>query len=194
MRRILGAGVALTCIALLSSCALLPVGPGVVGTNLNQSTRQADVEMQQIADAVKDHNAAALKKLFSVRAREKAIGLDTGLTYFLSAFPSGRVTWKLLGGAPGQTDENEFGKQTVVLFANYTVSSQGKTYALYFADYTVNQVEDPQNVGLYALGIVPSSDSGYTSSGAKKPFNVWASQFWSSHIGSGTPGVYAPQK
>ena len=45
--------------------------------------------MKLIADAAQNHDAAALKKLFSQRARQKAADLDGGLKYFLSAYPSG---------------------------------------------------------------------------------------------------------
>ena len=193
MRRVLSAGVVLVCIALLSSCSLLPPGPG--GAFVNDPSKQADAQMQRIADAVKDHDAAALKKLFSKTAREKATNLDSGLKYFLSVFPSGLKSWTEPDGAPGQTGNYDGGKRTVVLFGNYKVAANGKKYELYFADYTVNQVDDPNNVGIYALGVVPSRDSGYTASGAKKPFNAWASQFGiKNHTATGDPGVYVPQK
>ena len=92
VRRVLGAAVALVFVGVLSSCALLPTGwPGPDSDNAQQ---KADVQMRHIASAVKSHDAAALKKLFSARAREKATDLDSGLDYFLSVFPSGRMTWK----------------------------------------------------------------------------------------------------
>jgi len=71
--RIFGVGVALGCTVLLSSCSLLP---GLPGTIVDDSGRQAEVQMQHIADAVKNHDAAELKKLFSTDAREKATDLD----------------------------------------------------------------------------------------------------------------------
>ena len=102
MRRFLGAGVALVCVTLLSSCALLPFGPP--GTITDDSKQQSDVEMQHIADAVKNHDAAALKRLFSRTAREKATDLDRGLKYFLSIFPSGKMTWKSEGTGSTEYD------------------------------------------------------------------------------------------
>ena len=66
MKRVLGALAALACVALVSSCSLLPDIP----TPGNDDTGQkADVVMQDIADAVKHHDVAALKKLFSPGAR-----------------------------------------------------------------------------------------------------------------------------
>jgi hypothetical protein len=190
VRRVLGPAVALVCVGMLSSCALLPA-PG--SASLGDEDQQANVEMQHIADAVKNHDAAALKKLFSITAREKATDLDAGVAYFLSVFPSGRMTWKSEGN--GSTGDDENGKQTTVVFANYEVFANGQKYDLHFVDYTINQVDDPRNVGLYALGIAPHTDNPYTASGAKKPFYVWGSQFdIEDHKATGTPGVYIPKK
>ncbi|HEX4402065.1 MAG TPA: DUF5104 domain-containing protein [Galbitalea sp.] len=123
--------------------------------------------MQRIADAAKDHDAAALKKLFSTTAREKATGLDDGLKYFLSVFPSGFKSWTgPEDGGPGETDENEGGNQIRELRPFYKVSANGRTYELYFADYTANQV-GPDNLGLSAF---------------------------EDHKATGTSDVYVPQK
>ena len=91
LRRVLGAVVALVIVGLLSSCSFLPQLPPVPGDD--NPEQESSVEMQHIADGVKDHDAAALKKLFSRTARENAIDLDGGLKYFLSFFPSGKMTW-----------------------------------------------------------------------------------------------------
>jgi hypothetical protein len=85
MYRILGVcAVALVCVGLLSSCALLPDA---------DPTKTSDVEMQHIAYNVKYHDAAALEKLFSPLARAKAPNLGGGVEKFLSFFPSGFTSW-----------------------------------------------------------------------------------------------------
>ena len=182
MRRVFGAAVALACIALLSSCALLPGLPVAIP---GDSSGNPDVQMQHIADAVKTHDADGLKKLFTPRAREKAVNLDSGLKSFLSIFPSGRMTWKSLG-ASSSDDVDDNGKETVVLYATYKVSADGKEYDLFFADYTVNQAEGSENLGIYSLGVAPYTAHPYTASGGPKPLFAWES--------TGTPGVYIPQK
>jgi len=180
--------IVLTCVGLLSSCSLLPSPHGGF---VDTDEQVAAAQMQHIADAVKNHDAAALKKLFSARAREKAADLDGGLAYFVSAFPSGPVTWKTQG--TGMTGDNDFPKRASELFGNYEVSANGKAYSLYFDYFSVNDFH-PDEVGIYALGIVPSADDGYTASGAKKPFTEWASQFdMSDDRAIGDPGVYVPQ-
>jgi hypothetical protein len=188
VRRVVGVVVALACVALLASCSLVP--PGSAGGE----GQHADLQMQHIADAVKSHDAAALKKLFSPRAREKATDLDSGLAYFLSVLPSGRMTWKMENGAPGSSEVNHDG-YTEEVFANYIVSTSGRKYELYFADLTVN-TNDPKNVGIYALGVEPYTADKFTASGAPKPFYVWTGQFDvdDNNVVTGTPGVYVPQK
>jgi hypothetical protein len=190
VRRVIAAVVGLVCVGLLSACSLLPKLPP---SPLNDdSKQQSDVEMQHIADAVKNHDAAALKKLFSPRAREKATDLDGGLKYFLSVFPSGRMTWESEGTGSGGI--NEYPKQTVELFASYKVSVGGKKFDLYFVDFTVNSAADPDNVGIYALGVTPYSANRFTKSGAPKPFYVWSGAFRNGKPSDpGTPGVYVPQ-
>ena len=192
MRRVLGGVVALVCVAALSSCSVVPLGPN--GTYLDP-TKQADVEMGRIADAINHHDAGALKKLFSKSAREKAVGLDSGLRALLSAFPSGFTSWKQIDGSPGEDIDNSYGKETVFLGGDCEVHANEKVYELYFAYYPVNQLEDPNNVGLNAIGVAPYSKDAYTPSGAKKPLDAWASQFRiKDGEAAGDPGVFISQK
>jgi hypothetical protein len=189
MRRVLGAVVALMCVGLLSSCSVLPLP---TGSFRDTDEQKAAAQMQHIADAVKDHDAAALKKLFSPRARKDATDLDGGLTFFLSAFPSGPVTWTTEG--TGNSGEDDLLKHATELFGNYKVSANGKKYDLYFAYFPVNEFH-PDEVGIYALGVQPYDADPYTASGTKKPFWAWASQFdiGHNHTATGDPGVYIPQ-
>jgi len=182
------AAAAAACVALLASCLLLTSPPGAI---FDDSQQKADAQMQRIADAVKDRDSTALKNLFSQRARHEATDLDGGLKRFLSAFPSGPMTWKSLG--PNSATHTEFLKETEVLFSLYKVSAGGKDYFLFFVDYTVNQVDDPTNVGLYALGFTPYTTETQTASGEKKPFFAWEGSFQVDPPQvSGDPGVYVP--
>lgn len=148
--------------------------------------------MGHIADAVRSHDAAALKKLFSPRAREKAADLDRGLSYFLATFPSGKITWKSV--VTDSSDYTKLSRKTEELFSLYKISAGGKEYSLFFADFTVNDADDPKNVGLYALGAAPYVANAHSTSGTNNPFYVWTSSFdFDSGVTSGNPGVYVPQ-
>ena len=186
MKRVLGAVVALACVALLSSCSLLPgnVDPGP----------KDDGVMQGIADAVKHHDVTALEKLFSPGARAKATDLDSGLEYFLSFFPSGRVTWDIAGGDSGGPQQFDGPNTSVVSLADYKVYTGGKTYDLSFFNVTTDTVQ-PDYVGVYGLALVPYTTNPYAEDGAPKPVNLWFSQFGMNdytYTPTGTPGVYRP--
>ena len=192
MRRVVNAVVALGCVALLSSCSLLPIPiPGN-----DDSKRQADFQMQHIADAVKDHDAAALKNLFSPGARAKATNLGSGIAYFLSIFPSGRMTWKIENGGPGGTGLSKPPKKVLESFAYYTVNANGKEYELVFADVTTDTFH-PDNVGIYALGVARNDPlAEWTASGDPTPFYDWIDMFGIDNLGDtiGDPGVFVPEK
>jgi len=148
--------------------------------------------MQRIAAAVKDHDAVALKGLFSPRARENAADLDSGADYFLSVFPSGRMTWKSV--ATNSAYDVKSSKETEELFAAYTVRADGREYSLDFIDFPVNDVDDPKNVGLYALGVAPYTTEHYAADGTKKPFYVWLNSFqFDNKTNPGRAGIYVPE-
>ena len=54
--------------------------------------------------------------------------------------------------------------------AFYKVSADGKDFWFYFADFTVNEVIDPENVGLFALGVTPWTETGKV---ATNPGAAW---------------------
>lgn len=153
--------------------------------------------MQHIADDVKNHDAAALEKLFSPGARAKATDLDRGLAYFLSIFPSGRMTWKIAPDGPGGTGFSKSSKEVLVTEAYYDVKANGKKYELFFADITKDNVQ-PNAVGIYALGVARvTSPAGpeWTAAGDPTPFYNWIDTFGINNLGDtiGDPGVFVPR-
>jgi hypothetical protein len=188
MKRVLGAAAALACVALLSSCSLLPGGS-------DDPSTMAEVKMESIANAVDHHDATALTKLFSKSARAKAIGLDSGVKALLSAFPSGITSWKQTEDSPGEHLETDYGKETLMVEGYIKVHANGKEYELDFVDFAVNQIDDPNNVGLYAIAVAPYTTDPYTASGAKKPLGAWMSQFGTrDDKATGDPGIFISQK
>ncbi|OJX69196.1 MAG: hypothetical protein BGO94_11625 [Micrococcales bacterium 72-143] len=185
MRRLLSVVVLLGAAALLSSCALLP---GRVGLR-DDDYGKAEARMVQIADALKSHDAAALKGMFSPYALDRATAIDEGLDYVLSFFPSGEITWQ--ENTVNSKDAASHGKKSELLLAYYKVSASGNDYWLYFADFTVNDVVNPENVGIYALGVASWVED--TRSPEVEPFFRWAAAV--DLEGSGTdgyPGIWVP--
>jgi hypothetical protein len=84
MRLVLGA---LASALGLAACSLLPSGPSVIHDDVLQ---RCDARMEQIAEALNNRDAAALKAMFSAQALEQATDIDDRLEYLLSFFPPGR--------------------------------------------------------------------------------------------------------
>jgi hypothetical protein len=185
MRRSRSLVVALFCAVALSSCGLMPFGHA--GGVFDDSDQRADARMEQIAAALNTHDAAALKAMYSTTALELATDLDERLDDLLTLFPNA-VTWKHDSvGLQGTTD---FGKETEMLGAFYRLSSDGDDYLLFFADFTVNDAINPDNVGIYALGVTPSADN--IDVGPMDSFLYWTSTItFDESNAEGYPGVYA---
>lgn len=186
MRRFLSWLGVLSCCLLISSCSLLPFGNGVLSSN----DQIANARMEEIAEALNSRNADALKQMFSPYALERATDLDAGLAYLLAFFPDGGVTWEReIVNVSGHT---QYGKKSLVLLASYIVSANGEDYRLFFADFTRNDIYNPDNVGIYALGVTPKPTGG-------APADV-GFDYWSSGVNLTTDGeysyagVYVPQE
>jgi hypothetical protein len=182
MRKLLAVAVALVCVLALSSCELVPFGLG-----LSSDNRRGNARMEQIAAAVNNHDAAALKALFSPLALKNAPTIDDDLADFLSLFPNGGLTWK----RGGVLREGRFslGETTELLKAYYTASADGKDYDLFFADFTLNQYFNPGNVGIYGLGIMPLTEDYEV--GPAELFYHWAGAIQPDLSDEdGYPGVY----
>jgi len=185
MRKLLSGVVALFIVVLLASCALLPFGQSF-GFN-DDNHEQADAQMEKIADAVNSHDAAALKAMFSPRALEKATDLDEGLDYLLSYFPNGGLAWER--DTVNSEGRNSHGVETELLKAFYTVSADGNDYRFFFADFTVNDFVDPDNVGIYGIGVTPQTETRH--SGTSESFFWWTGSIrYDESDNDGYPGVY----
>ena len=182
MRKCLLVALALACAVVLSSCAGLPFGLG-----LSYENRRGDSQMGRIAAAVNSHDVGALKAVFSPWAVKKATDLDKRLDDFLAVFPNGGLTWKRDGNYSEWT--SKYGRTTKVLKAFYIVSAEGKDYNLSFADFTVNDLYNRDNVGIYGLGMIPLTDDRY--SGIAEPFYWWTGRIRENESKvEGYPGVY----
>jgi hypothetical protein len=196
--------VALVTAVLLSSCALLPFGtPDDPEASESRDSLYVDPEpkmedrMEQIVAAVNNHDAAALKAMFSPRALDRATDIDEGLEYLLAIFPDGGLTPDWWVG-PAAERLYKDGKLTELLLVEYKVSAGGQDYSLFFADFTVNEIIDPNNVGLYALGVTPWPEDHHSwivEAPSTDPFFIWAESIHADERNEkGYPGVYVPEK
>lgn len=194
MRTFRSVVLALVSLVALSSCALVPVGPSD-SLYVDSYDKAAD-RMEQIVAAVNDHDADALKAMFSTRALEQATDIDEGLDYVLSLFPNGGLT-SMWGNPTAAERTYVSGKLTEVLLSEYKMTAHGHEYSLFFADFTVNDVIDPDNVGLYALGVTPWPEDHHSwivEAPSEEPFFSWAESIHADESDeNGYPGVYVPR-
>jgi hypothetical protein len=207
MSKLLCGLVTLSIAVLLSSCALVPFGaadsPASSASSESATTLYVDPvqkvrdRIKQIVEAVNHHDAAALKAMFSTRALDEAADIDARLGYLLSLFPDGGLTsnW---GVGPAAERQYKDGMVTEVLLVEYNVSAGGRDYSLFFADFTANELIDPDNVGLYALGVTPWPDDHHSwivEAPSVDPFFIWAESIHADESDkNGYPGVYVPEK
>lgn len=184
MKKLASVVVALASVVLLASCSLLdPLGLFSKGTAELARERAAE-----IIDALNSQDAAVLKSMFTEYARtEYSAEIDEGLEYLLSLFPDGDVA---LGELPTGSVERETmdgGRTTTLGGGSFDVTSGGKEYILYFADFTVNTI-DPDNAGIYRMGAVLHTDS--RGSDMESAFRSWASSIDLDARAGGPPGVF----
>jgi hypothetical protein len=178
VKKVLALLVAIASVAMLSSCMFNPSHKGI-----NEGARD---RVDQIAVAIVNQDAGALKGLFSTRALERATAIDEQLDYLLSLFPEGsEISCDLFSLTAPKSVRG--GETTEMVIAMYEVKADGRDLWLFFADYTQDEL-DPDNLGLYALGVAPRTES--IRSEAELAMYEWNGQF---DLGEGTPGVYVPE-
>lgn len=154
------------------------------------ATPLARARFAQIADAVNSKDAAALLGVFTEYAlAEHSAEIDAGVERLLALFPDGDLVSQEERHIPAveyrRIDDDH---RTILSGSLYRVRSGGNYYHLFFADLTVNMI-DPENVGVYALGVAPRTESSW--SGPERAFYSWMDQF--DIDPSAPPGIYIPE-
>jgi hypothetical protein len=174
---------AIVCALVLTSCSLV--------TRITDSARERmDSRMEQIVDAINSQDAAALKAMFSPHALEQVTDINSGLDHLLSFFPDGVDTWEIHKFQ--EEGRSSAGKKTELLLAYYALTVGGSEYWFFFADFTVNEVTNPSNVGIYAMGAEPWAE--YPHTGSEEEFMTWAASIrYDESDENGYPGIYVAE-
>jgi hypothetical protein len=85
--------------------------------------------------------------------------LDGEIDALFDLLPDGGLTWKPLTQQPAVRVLIDGDKETILLLPVYGVTADGNDYWLFFAYYTVNTI-DPDNLGLYGIGVAPRTATG----------------------------------
>lgn len=185
MTRWLRHAVVLGLVLLLASCWRDPHGYYAEG-----STELSRERFAQIVDALNERDASAVKEVFSEYAlAESSTEIDEGVDYLLTLFPDGDITWDTEQGLPSvQYRRVDDDHRTILARSMYRVSSGGKDYWLFFADFTTNTI-DPDNVGIFALGVSPRTEA--SDSDEEEAFFEWTDPF--DAVPRSSPGIYIPE-
>jgi len=139
-------------------------------------------KLNQIVSDLNTKDAAWLRGRFSDYAQlEHGAQLDD-LSKLFKLFPGHDVVRQDDPQiAPVVRENTENGKKVSLLLSTHRVSAGGADYRMFFAYFTENTV-NPDNVGLYAIGVAPWTDSG--TSPAEQALTAWANAFTAD---AGTP-------
>jgi hypothetical protein len=154
MRGIFSAMLAIAGLVVLNACtSAVPGGP----VNPREQSRD---RMLEIIDALNGRDAESLTEMFTDYARaEFSEEIDEGVEYIFSVLPDGTLEPETPNGLPpGESLYGEDGEIASLAWSIYRVSAAGDDYWLMFGEFTVNTL-DPENVGIYALGVVPRTES-----------------------------------
>lgn len=176
--------IAVASLLLLASCSLSHLTLGL-RDHYGQLSRD---RMAHIVDALNTQDAAALRGMFTDYAlAEYSAEIDEGVAYLLSLFPNGDVIWRDHGGVPHETGISNQGVWTTLQPSGYEVTSGGNVYSVFFADFVENE-NDPENVGIYALGAVLQTDA--RDSGPEAAFFSWTGLVDVDARSGGPPGIF----
>jgi hypothetical protein len=136
----------------------------------------SDRMMEKVVEDLTAQDVSGLRvEVFSEYAQtEHAAALDDEIDALYAFVPSGDLTWRLSDEPLVVREKVEDDDEAILLLPVYEVSSGGKDYWLFFADFTVNTI-DPDNLGLYAVGVAPRTESG--DSPQEQALFAWAETF-----------------
>jgi hypothetical protein len=150
----------------------------------------SDLTMARIVEDVTSQDVSGLRvEVFSEYAQtEHAAALDHEIDALYAFVSSEDVTWRLRDEPLVVREKVEGDDEAILLLPIYEVTSAGKDYWLFFADFTVNTI-DPNNLGLYAVGVAARTETGDSSQ--EQALFAWADKF---DVDATTPpGILIPQ-
>jgi len=145
MKRIL-ISIILIVLMLLSSCRVF------ISNDL-----RADARMEQIISAIKGNDKVALKTLFSKKALDEAVDIDSEIDFLFDFIQGDIVSWERDGWASdGKIDH---GKRFLMIRFRINIKTDKEEYRFFVMDYNMDTI-NPDNEGMYMLEVCRASYEG----------------------------------
>lgn len=141
-------------ILLISSCSL--GGSRTEMLNRDSDDKKADARLEQVIEAIKNKDKAALKSMFSKQTLDEADNIDRSIDYIFELF-QGEVKSKERKPGLIVDESNNYGHKTREVKSFYNVDTDKQKYLFFLLEYTVD-TDHPDNVGLYTLRVIKAED------------------------------------
>jgi hypothetical protein len=124
--------------------------------NNSSDEKKADTRLEQVLEAIKNNDKAALKAMFSKQALSQEVDFDGSMNDLFNFFQGKVDSWKKSDG-PTVFESNNHGHSTKEVKSYYYVITNKQKYFFLLRDYP-NDTDNPDNVGLYMLLVVKAED------------------------------------
>ena len=138
---------------LLTSCGVLL--RGFLGED--RDSRLADKATNDLCSSIKDRDKAAVKNLFSEKARSEADDIDAQIDKLFAFIDGEVVAWKRRELDPMVKDDVEYGQISKQEWFWVYLKTEKDVYAMYLSYYPINDFES-ESEGIYSLLVVRAAD------------------------------------
>lgn len=122
----------------------------------DDSGQRADARLEQVIEAIENHDKDALRAMFSKQALDEAEDLDGRMDYLFEFVKGDIISWESIvsGAIDGSIKD---GHKVVKSKSWYTVKTDQEDYIFFLLEYPID-TDHPDNVGMYMLQVIKAED------------------------------------
>lgn len=137
-----------------------PPPPGVYVPHYDNIDLSEKAIEEVITDDLNIQDSLGLRERFTNYAQAQfPEALDDEIDALYDVLPVGDIAWEPLTREPDVRVEVDGEEETILLLPVYRITAGGQVFWLFVAYYTVNTI-DPDNLGLYGIGVAPRTATG----------------------------------
>ena len=143
-------------IALLISLLFLYSCGGEEGTVYIDDGKRTDLRLENVIEAINNHDKGAIQATFSKQALNEAEDLDGRMDYLFDFVQGSIKSWEPIvsGALDGYSEQ---GHKLKKIRSWYNVKTDKKEYLFFFYEFT-EDTDNPDNIGLYMLQVIKAKD------------------------------------